>query len=1333
MFLRCPGPEMPGADAKWEEAAVPHLVDYAAGKPFIWYRKSVRIPAGWTGRHLFLRFEGVKFVSEVYVDRKKVGGHLGGFEPWEVDLSNACAAGREHEICLRVQDVTGLIDQELDLAQLKPGMRLISLAKNSLMAPIGSQYTKFGMWQGASLVARDDVYIEDVFVRPSVRGRTLSVDVALRNLSSRDQDVRVTAAVEGGPSFEPRDVHLSARGLETVTLVRDWKEPRLWGPEDPHLYRLILAAEIAGKCTSALETRFGFREFWTDGTDLVLNGTPMKFLATAGHPRGGVDPSVARAEALDLYKRIREAGCVAMRLHANIWPRQWYEAADEIGMPLIFESALFCWSDSYALDNDVFWKNYNEHLRATVRSHRNHPSIVMISLENEILHCRGDRVAETEHRLAEAGRMVKALDPTRPIMYDADADPEGVADVVNLHYPIDFNRDNLWPNVGYWLESGMEVAGWPRKFWSWDRKKPLYFGEFLHLQHFNEADPYSALLGDEAYLGHSQAMARTKALAWEMQIEAYRACDVSGMVPWTLTETGTFPADDNPRYLAVKRAYQKNAAFIRERDSRFYAGQDVDRTIYLYNDTPRPATLRCIWRLSHGDSVDAEGERTERLEPARKAKFPVRLRMPDVSGRTGATLALRVLSDNRPVFNRETTIEVLPRRPLAVPPGLRVAVMGQTGAHLSSALEKVATKPITADQFDQLSDVDALLIAPHALDRIARSDQEPVIGQDGSRERLAAFVERGGTVIVLEQDSYDCGLMPAALVDRGCSIAFRRSRDPDLMDRLEPNDFRFWRGDHVVARRTIQKPRAGRFRALVDSGGKDGLTYLPWLAIHHGLGRYLLCQLLVGEKFKSEPVAQIILENMLRSASMKSRPPVVTRVVQEELPLVESLIEVGARHKNLSGGLAAADLSAVGVLLLETDSREVAENASKIAAFARAGGRVVLHGGTPEGLARLGALLPEAMALQPSTMLPVNLAGWDPLTDGLTNQELYWYAGRHGLHHQVNTPLSDDICKHVIMPGLPETPRWISVTAGDMKVVRGEARLHDGVANLSRAATLEGQIDVPADGLYALALRLRGQPLADIYPRVSVRVGGADCGVVSAPGRDWDVAWCTAALKSGRQQLQLAFINDQYDPKTKEDRNVIIGEFKLAPVKPLAAACLTRPAALVKSDIGQGCLLIDQVRWESDYAASANTSRNLSNLLMNLGGDFHAAGVTIGGGQFQFERESPAFRMRDGRAHLGTTGAICRRLKFARSGRYDFRVRASGTHVDHVYPNIVLRVDGTQIAETNLKRPGWQTVVLSADMSEGDHEVAIVFTNDLYRPPEDRNLVIESLEIRAAR
>ena len=123
---------------------------------------------------------------------------------------------------------------------------------------------------------------------------------------------------------------------------------------------------------------------------------------------------------------------------------------------------------------------YADHLRAAVRRDANHPSIVMWSLENEILHCGGDGIlAGRAPNLAQLGLLVKTLDPTRPITFEADLDPGGVADVLGLHYPHEFPDYANWPNTAYWMEQPIAKSYAPGGQWRWDHAKPLYIGEHL--------------------------------------------------------------------------------------------------------------------------------------------------------------------------------------------------------------------------------------------------------------------------------------------------------------------------------------------------------------------------------------------------------------------------------------------------------------------------------------------------------------------------------------------------------------------------------------------------------------------------------------------------------------------------------------------------------------------------------------------------------------------------------------------------------------------------------------------------------------------------------------
>jgi hypothetical protein len=1325
--------EQPAAGADWKTVDVPTLLNQLDDHPYLWYRRSVEVPAELAGRHLFLRFEAVRFVSEVYLNGRRVGGHYGGWEPFEIDVTSACRPGQANDLVVRVQDVTGVIEQPMDYKKRDGANRFIGQAKDSVMTPVGSQAGRVGIWQAVTLVARHDVFIDDVCVQTSVRRGQLTVRTTLRNLADRARTVRLENAVPGGPALKATDVTLAPGATTPVTVSAAWAKPRWWGPEDPHLYHLATSLSEAGQKLDAVDTRFGFREFWTDGPDMVLNGTPMKFLATAGHPRGNLDDELSKAAALDFFRRIRQANCVAMRLHANLWPRWWYEAADELGVPIIMESALFCWADDYALSKPKFWKNYQDHLRAIVRAHQNHPSIVMISLENEILHCGGERVPTTVHNLAEAGRLVKSLDPTRPILFDADGDPEGVADVVNLHYPLDFNQRNLWPEAGYWLETGMLVASWPKTFWQWDRKKPLYFGEFLHIQHFHETDPYSALAGDEAYLGHEHAMALAKAAAWEMQIEAYRAADVSGLCPWTLTETGPFPSDDNPRYLAIKRAYEPNAAFIREYDSRFYAGEQIERSVYLYNDTLHAADLVCSWRLMRGAETVDSGEHRARITPARKELFRIRLRMPEANRATPLTLVVQVRNGDRLVYERSKPYAVYPRTKAQLPAGARLAVYGRTDGALAEWLAAAGGRWQAVADLAQLPPADVLLIAPHALDGLKCSESMPAVGDESTpRGALTAFVRAGGSAIVLEQDSYDCGLLPARITDRGCTIAFARSREPALLAGLGENDFRFWRGDHVVARKTIVKPLGGRFRTLVDSGGPKGLVYLPLVEVPEGRGRFLLSQLLVGEKLGREPVAQIVLENLVRHAAQKSQPARPLGVVQGAATFKRSLDELDACYEDLSGRLAEARLDGLCGLLLDAGSAEVARNAARIRKYVEHGGRVILHGADRQAIDALQSALPEPLTAQRSPAGPLSIARPDPVIDGLTGQELYWYGSRRGLGWRDRTPLVHDVCTWTVVPRMPADRASIVVEAESMEAASGTPHFGRKEVSLSTNGSIRTKLNFPQSGEYAFEIRGRGTAMGGAYPEIALWIDGRPAGSITLEGDKWNTCSLSAEVQQGKHEVTLAFTNDAYDPATRADRNAWLDRLEYALLPPTQFQRLLRPAALVKIPCGAGFFLIDEVNWDRDHCATEKPARYLSNLLTNLGCDFRGpmSGVTVPGDKLVPQADLKSFRARDGLGQLGTNGTAATRLRFARGGRYELTVRARGTELDAIFPHMDVLVNGRRQGALQLQGPEWQQLRMTIDVPAGEHAIGMRFTNDQWRPPADRNLTIGWIRVR---
>jgi hypothetical protein len=1323
--------DVPAADAEWTPVEVPARQRLRGKCPFVWYRRAFDVPAGFRDRHLFLRFEGVQYVTEVHVNGRHVGGYCGGFEPFECEVTDAIRKGRPNELLVRVQDVTGVIDGELDYSRMVPGGRLIDQFRDAILHPIGSSYHAVGIWQPVSLVARNDLYAEDVRVVTSVREKRMRVGVTVRNLSSKAKRVTVGTSVEGAAvDLGAQTVGVPAGGTTELQFDAPWPAPHLWCPDDPHLYHLDTVVSENDRILDETRTRFGFREFRIEGGTFLLNGVPVKFLGTAAHPSRGEKASLEKTVAAGYYHRLRAAGCNAVRLHANVWPRSWFEAADETGMLVIMESALFCYARNYAMTRPAFWENYYEHLRSLVNVHKNHPSVVMTSLENEILHCGGKRyLPDCEHRLAEAGRFVKKLDPTRPIMYDGDDDPDGVADVINLHYPVKFDKENLWPNAAWWLAEGKDVGGWPRTFWKWDRKKPLYMGEFLHLQHYSQPDNYTAFLGDSAYRDLDDAMARCKADAWAMQIQAYRAADVSGLCPWVVTETGDFPSDTNPRYQAVKRTYAANGAYIREYDSRFFGGESVQRTIDLYNDRLRSSRLKLTWRLTDGEKTLDSGHRTFDAKPADHFTFPIEIRMPPVGRLTETTLELGVVADGKEAFSDRQPVSVFPRRPLRLPDSARLALYEGKDRTVSAALTRAGAKVTRVDDLARLPAGGVFIIGPHALDGLKAATNRWVVGDTSCpRHALGRFVRDGGGLIVLEQDSYG-GLLPAALDDRGCTIAFDRGLK--LSAGVSDSDLRWWRGDHVLVRKTIAKPSHGRVRTLVDSGGPRGLVHAVLLEWLDGRGRMLLSQLAIGQKLASEPMAAHLLEYLIALAAQPVAPCSLG-VVREGPRISDALNEIDARYDDLSGKLAETALGAFSCLLVDADCAEVAQAQPQLRSYVEAGGSLALHGVTPAATKRLQRLLPEAVVAQRSGAVPVTIVQDDPLLAGLSNQELCWYGSRKGMHYRQRTPLSTEVCSHVLTVGLPDPATCDAVEAESMKVVEGVGKPHGDHVSMHAYGLLETVLDVPSGGEYAVFVRGKGTPLDGEYPRIRVTVDGRFAGNLTLESKDWDYGATVINLEKGERRVGLAFVNDKWNPETREDRNAWLDKVLFGPTRPTTARRLLSPAALVVMPLGKGRLILDQVNWDVEVQEVEKARRYLSTLLTDLGVPFRSpmAGLTINGAQLVPAKGVKLYRGKDGVASLAANGTLFFDLEAARAGRYELAVNAFGTEAGGEFPNIRFDVGGKTVGDLQLQRDGWRTLRLEVNLSKGPNRIGLSFTNDFYDPPEDRNLRIRSVTVR---
>ena len=260
---------------KWEKRSVPStfsaIENYRA-----WYRRSFDVPAFMAGKRLKLRFMAVKFDAKVYVNGKLAGSHFGGFAPFEVDVTDLVRRDGPNELCV---GVTGWVAACVKVPPAftpkqfeNPG---VYLPPESMIAPVGTGwgYLSAGIWQEVSLVARPEVSVTDVFVKTSVRRHRLTAEITVRNEGAAERIVELRNAIHDRTgivkTLPPRPVTVPPGRSQTVTLVEDWPDARLWSLDDPYLYQLRTTLfEAQRGPVDETATRFGFREVWTDGEAL---------------------------------------------------------------------------------------------------------------------------------------------------------------------------------------------------------------------------------------------------------------------------------------------------------------------------------------------------------------------------------------------------------------------------------------------------------------------------------------------------------------------------------------------------------------------------------------------------------------------------------------------------------------------------------------------------------------------------------------------------------------------------------------------------------------------------------------------------------------------------------------------------------------------------------------------------------------------------------------------------------------------------------------------------------------------------------------------------------
>lgn len=414
-------------DADWRQLDLPHdfqiempwnekanrsrgFKDMATG----WYRKTFEADKTWQGRRVMLDFEGIMLHGDAYLNGQKIGGTDYGYLGFEADITKLLKWNGKN--VLAVHCSTGE-------------------ARNSRW------YTGGGLFRDVHLVLKDSVSIarHGIYIYTpdiSKEQATVNVQVEVEGIKNKKYDLVIKAVIydpDGHPVGEtqidaPKDNKQPTVEVQLPQVKVD--NPRLWWCEKPDLYTAEVSLILNGKTIDKLSERFGIRtiEFSKD-FGFKLNGKKVFLQGMANHhDLGAVGAAAYEAAIARMMDRMKEFGFNHIRTSHNPYSESFLRLADEKGI-LIVDELYDKWSNTLAWAGRRPWTEmWWENLMEWVKRDRNHPSVIMWSLGNE-LQFQEERCGfptrdwgVTTYDIMNT--LVKRLDPTRKTtvaMYPARA------------------------------------------------------------------------------------------------------------------------------------------------------------------------------------------------------------------------------------------------------------------------------------------------------------------------------------------------------------------------------------------------------------------------------------------------------------------------------------------------------------------------------------------------------------------------------------------------------------------------------------------------------------------------------------------------------------------------------------------------------------------------------------------------------------------------------------------------------------------------------------------------------------------------------------------------
>lgn len=382
-------PAQKSPDVKWEKISIPHswnvtdVTDDESGyyRGVGWYKKTIYTPASWKNKSIYLYFEGANQVTEVYVNGKFAGKHIGGYTAFSFPVGKFLN-----------YDNTNLSANEIEVK--------VNNSHNENIPPLTADFTFFGgIYRDVYLVAAEPAHFNlDSNATNGMRIKTPHVsdqnaDVAINGLVTNTlpvkQVLKVTSLITDADGKLVKEIQtkLSIPANATANFTQEIKDivnPHLWSPDDPYLYHVVSKIiDTKGNVLDETMNPLGMRWFKFDAaTGFYLNGKPLKLIGANRHQDyKGMANAVPDAIHENDMALLKAMGANFIRISHYPQDPAVLEACDRLGLLASIEIPIV----NRITQNEEFTANCLHMQKEMIDQNYNHPCIIIWAYMNEVL------------------------------------------------------------------------------------------------------------------------------------------------------------------------------------------------------------------------------------------------------------------------------------------------------------------------------------------------------------------------------------------------------------------------------------------------------------------------------------------------------------------------------------------------------------------------------------------------------------------------------------------------------------------------------------------------------------------------------------------------------------------------------------------------------------------------------------------------------------------------------------------------------------------------------------------------------------------------------------